>query len=156
MGSSYCWAPRGSGSDVEHATLKSMNGTNQRSSPTSIRTSGKWIQRGQAGCLCDWAGAPAGYAPKCYGQRAVGTGVAGCDGRPPARQSSIGSCGPAETLLQCHRSGWVTHGSSRAHSCRVRFRNLGILIASPSSIEIPLNRNAQPRNEIEKCPARPL
>ena len=38
MGSSHGCAPRGSGGDVEHATLKSMNGTNQRSSPTSIWT----------------------------------------------------------------------------------------------------------------------
>ena len=88
IGSSHCWAPRGSGSDVGYATLKSMNGTNQRSSPMSIWTSGKWIRRGQAGCRCDWAGAPSGYAPKCHGQRAVGTGVAGCNGRPPASHQS--------------------------------------------------------------------
>ena len=96
MGSSHGCAPRGS--DVEHATLKSMNGTNQRSSPTSIWTSGKWIRRGQAGGRCDWAGAPSGYAPKCHGQRAVGTGMSGCDGRPPANHQSVsaalpGSCG---------------------------------------------------------------
>ena len=94
MGSSHCCSPRGSGSDVEHAALKSMNGTNQRSSPTSIWTSGKWVQRGQAGCRCDWAGAPAGYAPKRHGQRVVGTGMSGCEGRPPASHQSVSAALP--------------------------------------------------------------
>ena len=38
MGSSHGCAPSHSGSDFEHATLKSINGTNQLSSPTSIWT----------------------------------------------------------------------------------------------------------------------
>ena len=153
MGSSHCCAPRGSGSDVEHATLQSMNGTNQRSSPTSIWTSGKWIRRGQVGCRCDWAGAPAGYAPKRHGQRAVGTGVAGCDGRPPVINRFPRPCRD----LSAGSPIRLDHAREQsAHRCRVRFRNLGILIASPSSVEIPSKRNAQPQSEIEECPVRPL
>ena len=43
-----------------------------------------------------------------------------------------------------------------AHSCQIRFGNLGIRIADPSSIEIPLNQKAEPQSQIEKCPVRPF
>ena len=49
---------------------------------------------GQAGCRCNWAGAPAGYAPKHHGQRAIGTDMSGCDGRPPAGHRSVSAALP--------------------------------------------------------------
>ena len=63
---------------------------------------------------------------------------------------------PCGDLLAVSPIGLDHAREQSAHSCRVRFRNLGILIASPSSIEIALNRNAQSQHEVEECPVRPL
>ena len=73
--------------------------------------------------------------------------------RPPVINQFLRPCGD---LLAVSPIGLDHAREQSAHSCRVRFRNLGILIASPSSIEIALNRNAQSQHEVEECPVRPL